>query len=77
MLLDGEVEYTIEDKGIIVKTDKEDVKVEFNAARFRPAEVPILFSNTEKIQKLGVQPKHTVSDIIKDQLNFFIDKENQ
>ncbi|WP_455645899.1 GDP-mannose 4,6-dehydratase [Methanosphaera sp.] len=77
MILDDEIEYTIEDKGIIVKTDDKDVKVEFNPARFRPAEVPILFSNTDKIQKLGAKTEYSVSDIIKDQLNFFMKKENQ
>ncbi|OED29617.1 GDP-mannose 4,6-dehydratase [Methanosphaera sp. WGK6] len=77
MILDDEIEYTIEDKGILVKTEDKDVKVEFNPARFRPAEVPILFSNTEKIQKLGAKTEYSVSDIIKDQLNFFMKKENQ
>ena len=77
MILDDEIEYTIEDKGIIVKTDDKDIKVEFNPARFRPAEVPILFSNTAKIQKLGAKTEHTVSDIIKDQLNYFIKEENR
>lgn len=77
MLLNNELEYNIEDEGIIVNTDNGDVKVEFNPARFRPAEVPILFSNTEKIQKLGVEIKHSVDDIIRDQLNYYIKKENQ
>ncbi|MBR3213100.1 MAG: GDP-mannose 4,6-dehydratase [Methanosphaera sp.] len=77
MLLDNKLEYTIKDKGINVKTDKGVVKVEFNPARFRPAEVPILFSNTEKIQKLGVEVKHTVSDIIDDQLDYYSNVENQ
>lgn len=78
MMLDNELEYTIKDKGIIVKTESgNDVKVEFNPDRFRPAEVPILFSDTKKIQKLGVEIKHSVDDIIKDQLNYYIKKENQ
>lgn len=77
MILDDEIEYTIEDKGILVKTDDKDVKVEFNPARFRPAEVPILFSDTAKIQKLGAKTEHSVSDIIKDQLNYFIKEENR
>jgi GDPmannose 4,6-dehydratase len=77
LLLDDELEYTIKDKGINVKTDKGTVKVEFNPDRFRPAEVPILFSNTEKIQKLGVEVKHTVNDIIDDQLDYYSNVENQ
>ena len=77
MILDDEIEYTIEDKGINVKTDTDNIKIEFNPARFRPAEVPILFSNTAKIQKLGAKTEHSVSDIIKDQLNYFIKEENR
>ena len=77
MLLNDEIEYTIEDKGLKVDTNQGEVKVEFNPARFRPAEVPILFSNTEKIQKLGAKTEHSVSDIIKDQLNFYLNRKNQ
>ena len=43
----------------------------------RTSEVPILFSNTAKIQKLGAKTEHSVSDIIKDQLNYFIKEENR
>ncbi|MBE6493364.1 MAG: GDP-mannose 4,6-dehydratase [Methanosphaera stadtmanae] len=77
MLLNDEIEYTIDDKGLKVDTNQGEVKVEFNPARFRPAEVPILFSNTEKIQKLGAKIEHSVSDIIKDQLNFYLNRKNQ
>lgn len=77
MLLENQLEYSIKDKGITVKTDQGDVKVEFNPDRFRPAEVPILFSNTEKIQKLGVEVEHTVKDIINDQLDYYSNVENQ
>lgn len=77
MLLDDEISYNIDDKAIIVKTNDKDIKIEFDPTRFRPAEVPILFSNTEKIQKLGAKTEHTVQDIIKDQINFFIKKENR
>lgn len=71
LLLDNQVEYTIEDKGIIVKTDKEDVKILFNPNRFRPSEVPILLSDTSKIQKIGYDTKHNISDIINDQLEYY------
>ena len=77
MLLNNEIEYMLQDKGIIVKTDKEDIKIEFNPDRFRPAEVPILFSNTEKIQKLGVKTQHVLTDIIDDQLKYYEDINNQ
>ena len=66
MLLSGEIEYTVEDKGIIVYTDKGKILIEFDQKRFRPAEVPILLSNTRKIQTLSFKVNHTLRDIIKD-----------
>jgi GDPmannose 4,6-dehydratase len=77
MLLSGEIEYTVKDKGIIVYTDKGKILIEFDQKRFRPAEVPILLSNTRKIQTLGFKVNHTLRDIIKDQLNYFLKKENR
>lgn len=77
MMLEDELEYTLEDKGINVETDNGTVQIEFNPERFRPAEVPILFSNTDKIQKIGAKIEHSLNDIIKDQLNFYLKKENR
>lgn len=77
MILEGKLEYTIEDKGIKVNTNKGNILIEFNPDRFRPAEVPILLANTEKIQKIGVNPKHSLNNVINDQLNYFLKKENR
>lgn len=77
MILDGELEYSLEDRGINVHTEKGVVPIEFNPDRFRPAEVPILFADTEKIQGIGGKIEHTLNDIIRDQLNFFLKKENR
>ncbi len=77
MLLDGEVEFTLDDRGIVVHTDKGDVHVTFNPDRFRPAEVPILMSDTTKIKELGFSVKYGLRDIIRDQLNYFMKKENR
>jgi len=77
MLLEGELEYTLHDSGIYAYTDKGKVAVEFNPDRFRPAEVPILLSNTEKIQKLGAKIKYKLNDIVNDQLNYFLKEENR
>ena len=77
MILEGELEYKLEDKGIRVHTDKGMVPIEFNPDRFRPAEVPILFADTEKIQGIGAKIEHSLNDIIKDQLNFYLKKENR
>ena len=77
MMLEGELEYTIPDKGIYAHTDKGKFAIEFNPDRFRPAEVPILLSNTEKIEKLGAKIEYKLNDIIKDQLNYYLKKENR
>ena len=76
-ILEGKLEYTREDKGIKVHTDKGTVPIEFNPDRFRPAEVPILFADTAKIKKIGAKIDHSLNDIIKDQLNYFLKKENR
>jgi GDPmannose 4,6-dehydratase len=77
MILDGKLEYTLEDRGIKVHTDKGIIPIEFNPDRFRPAEVPILFADTEKIQGIGAKIEHSLNDIIRDQLNYFLKKENR
>jgi GDPmannose 4,6-dehydratase len=77
LILHDELEYTLEDKGIKVDTDQGTVKVEFNPQRFRPAEVPILLADTEKIQKLGSKVQYSLSEVVKDQLNYFMKKENR
>ena len=76
-ILEGELEYTLEDKGIKVYTDKGTVPIEFNPDRFRPAEVPILFADTAKIKNIGAKIDHSLNDIINDQLNYFLKKENR
>ena len=77
MMLEGEIDFQLQDKGIMVETDKEDIKIVFDESRFRPAEVPILLADTTKIQKLGCEIKYSLSDVIGDQLNYFIKKENR
>ncbi|PKL73200.1 MAG: GDP-mannose 4,6-dehydratase [Methanobacteriales archaeon HGW-Methanobacteriales-2] len=77
LILEGQLEYTLEDKGIKVNTNHGDVTIEFNPDRFRPAEVPILFADTKKIQAIGGKIDYTLNDILKDQLNYFLKKENR
>lgn len=72
MMLEGNLEYTIKDKGIIVNTDQGKIIVEFNPDRFRPSDVPILLSDTTKIQKIGYKTNYSLQNIIKGQLNYFI-----
>lgn len=77
LILESEIEYTIEDKGINVQTDKGNISIEFNPDRFRPAEVPILLADTEKIQKIGAKTEYKLNDIVNDQLNYYLKKENR
>ncbi len=77
MLLSEEIEYTLSDGGVLVKSANRTIKVEFDPERFRPAEVPILFADVTKIRHLGFRTVHPVSDIIGDQLNYFIDAANR
>ncbi|MDF0591963.1 GDP-mannose 4,6-dehydratase, partial [Candidatus Methanocrinis natronophilus] len=48
MLLRGEVEFGAEDGGIVASSGSDRIAIEFDPERFRPAEVPILFSDTSK-----------------------------
>jgi GDPmannose 4,6-dehydratase len=77
LMLKGELEYTLEDVGLRVKTDKGNVTVVFDPSKFRPAEVPILMSDTRKIQKLGFKITKPLKGIIRDQVNYYLNPENR
>ena len=72
IMLEEGLEYTINDKGINVYTDKGKIAVNFDPERFRPAEVPIMLADTRKIQKIGVTTEHSLKDIITDQLDYIL-----
>ena len=76
MLVEG-LFFQMEDRGITVQTDKGDVLIEFSQARFRPADVPILMCDNTKVCALGFQIQHTIEDIIRDQLDFYLSPEMQ
>ena len=73
MLLREEISFEPRNKGIFAITDGGKIPIEFELNRFRPAEVPILLSDTGKIQSLGFKVKHSLKDIIRDQLNYYLD----
>lgn len=77
MMLENELNYSIQDKGIHVYTNKEKIAIKFNPDRFRPAEVPILLADTEKIQNIGAKIEYDLNNIIKDQLNYFLKEVNR
>lgn len=72
MMLRGDLEFKAEDGGVIAHSEEKEIKIIFNPERFRPAEVPILLSDTKKIEALGFKKEHTVRDIIKDQLDHYL-----
>jgi len=72
MLLRGELEFVANDGGVIAHAGEKRIKIIFNPERFRPAEVPILLSDTKKIEALGFKKEHTVRDIITDQLDHYL-----
>lgn len=78
MMLRGELEFVQEDGGIIAHSGERRIRIVFERERFRPAEVPILLSDTRKIESIGFMVRHTVRDIIRDQLDQFLsDKERK
>ncbi|MDD4651098.1 MAG: GDP-mannose 4,6-dehydratase [Methanothrix sp.] len=74
MMLRGELEFSAQDGGVKVKAGEKEIKIIFDLERFRPAEVPILLSDTKKIGSLGFKTEHTVRDIIRDQLDHYLDE---
>lgn len=77
VLLGGLLEYVIEDKGLKIRTNKGDILVEFDASRFRTADVPVLLSDIGKIQSIGFKPTRSLKDVIGDQVNYYLNPENR
>jgi GDPmannose 4,6-dehydratase len=75
LMLTEELEFTIEDRGVKVYTNKGEIPIRFDPTRFRPAEVPILLAETKKIQELGFRIEHELEYIIREQLDYFSKKE--
>lgn len=73
LLLTRELDFSLRDEGIWVYTDKGKIPIEFDVNMFRPAEVPILLSDAQKIQRLGFNVTRKLEDIIRDQLNFYLE----
>ena len=72
-MLEGKLEFGLSDIGILATTDKGTVTIEFDQERFRPSDVPILLSDTAKIQQIGFTINHSLRDIINDQLMYFLE----
>ena len=78
LLLNEELEFALEDKGISVKTDKGTIIVEFDPQLFRPLDVPILLGNPRKaVEQLGFKPTRKLIDVIMDQINYYLNPKNR
>lgn len=73
LMLANEIEFSLEDRGLLIYTDAEKIPMGFNPDRFRPTEVPILLSDCRKFQQLGFSIERRLDDVIKDQLTYYID----
>ena len=77
MMLEEGIRIGLQDKGLIVRTDKGDVSIILDEKRFRPLDVPILMCNAEKAKEVGFSVNHSLEDVIRDQLDFYISSENR
>jgi GDPmannose 4,6-dehydratase len=78
LMLRGELEYTLEDAGLNVKTDKGNIIIiVFDKGRFRVADAPILMSDTRKIQRLGFKVTKSLEYIIRGQVNYYLNPSNR
>jgi GDPmannose 4,6-dehydratase len=76
LMLGGELEFGLEDEGIWAYTDTGKVAIHFDAERFRPSELPILLADTSKIRQLGFKVEHSLSDIIREQVEHFVNADS-
>ncbi len=77
MMLGEGVRIELEDKGIMAQTDKGNIIIKLDPKRFRPLDVPILMCDTEKAKDLGFLVAHSLEDIIRSQLDFYMSDANR
>ena len=77
MMLNEELHFDLRDKGIYIITNRGNIPVVFDPKSFRPSDVPILLSDTRKIGRLGFKVEHSLRSIIRDQINYYLNPENQ
>jgi GDPmannose 4,6-dehydratase len=77
MLLSRTLEFNLGDEGLIIETNKRHFKVVFDSSKFRPSDVPVLISNSNKIKQLGFSTKKDLRDIISDQINYYLNPSNR
>ncbi|MFH0967809.1 MAG: GDP-mannose 4,6-dehydratase [Methanobacteriota archaeon] len=70
-IIQGDISFSPSDLGVVAYSGDEQIKIEFDANKFRPVDIPILIADTSKISKIGYRPTRLLRDIIKDQLRFY------
>jgi GDPmannose 4,6-dehydratase len=76
MLTEG-LTFDPSDEGLIVSTDKADVRIRFDPDRFRPSDVPILLCDASRSHELGFECRAALRDIVRDQVNYFCVRRNR
>lgn len=76
LMLSGKINFENSDKGIVLETNKGQVNIEFDSEMFRPLDIPIVMSDTTKLQNTGFKIKYKLVDIIKDQLDYLSKQSN-
>jgi GDPmannose 4,6-dehydratase len=71
MMLRGELEFSISDGGVMAMSQGKSIRIEFDPERFRPAELPVMLSDSRKAEGIGFAPEHSLRDIVDDQLAYF------
>ena len=77
LMLNGELSFELEDEGIWAHTEIGKIAIHFDPDRFRPSELPILLSDTSKISQLGFQVEHSLSDIVSEQVEYYLSPESR
>ncbi len=75
-LLFGGLDFVPEDEGLILETERGEIRVLFDQERMRPSDVPILLCDATRAKALGFKVTKTLSEIIKDQINYYLAPEN-
>jgi GDPmannose 4,6-dehydratase len=70
-IVQGDFSFSPSDRGIVAYSNGAQINIEFDVKKFRPADIPILIADTRKISQIGYQPRHSIRDIIADQLTFY------
>ena len=77
LMLNGELSFELEDEGIWAHTAIGEIAIHFDSDRFRPSELPILLSDTSKISHLGFEVEHSLSEIVSEQVEYYVNRDSR